>query len=364
VTVELLNVDGVTFIDSVTTADGGLYSFSNLELGDYVVREIDPAIHISTTLNEVSVALPDTESVETVNFGDAAIEDLGQISGFVYDDTDRDGVFDPGEDPIPGVTVNLFGFDGEVIETATTDLTTGEYTLSMALAGVNTVQEIDPTPYLSTTPNTIEVTLVNPGDSVDGKNFGDFIPADGEVPKLDLLLMKFFDISLLEFQALRGMEGWGYGNIAKAYFIAQLSDTAFGDILGLRETMGWGKIMKDVLGYAGLKGYNLGLIVSGRTVHNSVQNLINSCKSIDTPEQVQELYATGASNGAIKKACRLAGEAGEGFETLVEALGLLKVYDQKQVREILMGGNENEVTNGNHGPPPCKGKNKNDKGCS
>jgi hypothetical protein len=195
-------------------------------------------------------------------------------------------------------------------------------------------------------------------------DFLDFIPLEGEVPRLDLLLMKFFDISLLEFQALRGMEGWGYGNIAKAYFIAQLSDTAFGEILGMRGTMGWGKIMKDVLGYAGLKGYSLGLIVSGRTVPNSVQNLINSCESIDTPEQVQELYATGASNGAIKKACRLAGEAGEGFETLVEALGLLKVYDQKQVREILMGGNENEVTNGNHGPPPCKGKNKYDEGCS
>jgi hypothetical protein len=132
----------------------------------------------------------------------------------------------------------------------------------------------------------------------------------------------------------------------------------------MRETMGWGEIMKEVLGYAGLKGYNLGLIVSGRETPSQIQRLIEGCELIESAEQVQELYRGGASNGAIKKACRLAGEAGEGFETLVEALGLLKVYDQKQVREILMGGNENEVTNGNHGPPPCKGKNKYDEGCS
>jgi hypothetical protein len=160
------------------------------------------------------------------------------------------------------------------------------------------------------------------------------------------------------------MEGWGYGNIAKAYFIAQLSDTALGDILGLRETMGWGRVMKEIMGNAGLKGYNLGLIVSGRTVPNSIQRLIDSCASIDTPEQVQELYATGANHGSIKKACRLTSEAGGNFDTLVTALGLLKVHSQKQVREMLMEENTDQFGNGDHGPPACKGKNKYDEGCN
>jgi hypothetical protein len=116
-----------------------------------------------------------------------------------------------------------------------------------------------------------------------------------------------------------------------------------------------------------LKGYNLGLIVSGREVPNSIQKLIAGCGSISTPEEVQELYGMGASNGAIKKACRLAGEVGGDFEILVETLGLLKVHSQKQVREILASGFTNQTTNGtngNHGPPPCKGKNKNDEGCN
>jgi hypothetical protein len=330
VTVDLLEADGVTVIDSVDTDGGGLYSFTELNLGDYVVKENDPDDHVSTSSNKVAVTLTDAVPVVIVDFGDAAYIDLGQISGFVYDDADRDGEFDPGEATISGVAVNLFGFDGEVIETATTDLTTGEYTLTMALAGANTVQEIDLPPYLSVTPNIVEVTLENPGDTIDEVNFFDFIPEEGEFPRLDLMLMKFFDISLLEFQALRDMEGWGYGNIAKAYFIAQLSDTALVDILGLRETMGWGKVMKEILGYAGLKG------VSGRTVPNSIQRLIDSCASIDTPEQVQELYATGANHGSIKKACRLTSEAGGNFDTLVTALGLLKVHSQKQVREMLM----------------------------
>jgi hypothetical protein len=370
VTVELLPVaDGLSDV-SVITSGGGFYAFTNLELGDYLVREIDPADHISTTFNEVSVTIADTDAVVTVNFGDADIVDLGQISGFVYDDADRDGEFDLGEDTIPKVPVKLFGFDGEVIETVTTDQETGKYTLSKALAGVNTIQEIDPSPYLSTTPNKVEVILKNPGDSVEGINFGDFIPTEGEVPKIDLLLMKFFDIALLDFQDLRAMGGWGYGNIAKAYFIAQLGDTPLIDILGMRETMGWGNIMKAVLGRAGLKGYNLGMVVSGRDAPQSVHNLMNGCSLISEPEKVQELFSSGASNGTIKKACKLAQEVdGATFETLVVALELLADHTQKQVREKLQSGATNQLNNanggnnGNHGPPPCKGKNKYDEGC-
>jgi hypothetical protein len=175
--------------------------------------------------------------------------------------------------------------------------------------------------------------------------------------------MKFFDISLLEFQALREMEGWGYGNIAKAYFIAHLTDTALVDILGMRESMGWGKIMKEILGYAGLKGYNLGLIVSGREVPNVVLKLIEQCDGLNTPEEVQELFAMGASVGSIKQACRLAVD----FEALVEAVDLLKTHNFKQVREMMTLGLTDQIANGNqgnHGPPPCKGKNKDDQGCN
>ncbi len=368
VTVELFAGDSETATDSVITSGDGLYEFLDLSLVDYMVVETDPPDHVSTTSNEVAVTLLESDPAATVNFGDAAHGDLGEISGFVYDDTDRDGVFDDGEPKIPGVTVQLFGFDGAVIESATTELVTGEYVLSMALAGANTVHEIDLPTYYSTTPNTVEVELAAPGATVVGINFGDFIPLEGEVHRIDLMLMKFFDIALLDFQALRAMEGWGYGNIAKAYFLAQFSETSLVEILGMRETMGWGNIMKAVLGRAGLKGYNLGLIVSGREVPQTTQNLIDGCELINSEEQVQELFSLGGSNGSIKKACKLAKEVdGATFETLVEALELLGDHNQKQAMELLLGGATTQVNNddnGEHGPPACKGKNKNDVGCS
>ncbi|MFC4336482.1 SpaA isopeptide-forming pilin-related protein [Salininema proteolyticum] len=49
-----------------------------------------------------------------------------QIGNYVWYDVDKDGVQDPGEDPVPGATVNLYDADDNVVGTTTTsDL--GEY---------------------------------------------------------------------------------------------------------------------------------------------------------------------------------------------------------------------------------------------
>jgi hypothetical protein len=361
VTIELFVTGEATPLVTTTTSLEGSYEFTTIESGDYTVVVEDLVGYDDSDSNSYDFTVDGLADIPTIDFGKIPLAE-GSISGIVYDDMNRDGEFNGGDVVLADVGIELFGKNDAEFSATTDEF--GFYEFTGLYPGPYTVIETDPEDFYSTTPNTVAVTLPEE-DSMDVVvDFGDFIPAEGEFPRLDLMLMKFFDISLLEFQALRDMEGWGYGNIAKAYFIAQLSDTALGDILGLRETMGWGRVMKEIMGNAGLKGYNLGLIVSGRTVPNSIQRLIDSCASIDTPEQVQELYATGANHGSIKKACRLTSEAGGNFDTLVTALGLLKVHSQKQVREMLMEENTDQFGNGDHGPPACKGKNKNDEGCN
>lgn len=362
VTVELFVAGETVSMDSDTTAGGGAYEFTEIEDGDYEVKVVDIADTIDSSPNPVAFTVDSTTLIPTIDFGKVPVGELGSISGTVYDDQDRSGDVSPGDVGIEFAVLKILDAKGSEIVSTQTD-SDGNYIFEDLLAREYTVVEVDPSPYYSVTPNQQMVTL-GVGEALEDIDFFDFIPAEGEFPRLDLMLMKFFDISLLEFQALREMEGFGYGNIAKAYFIAMLSDTALGEILGMRETMGWGNIMKEFLGYAGLKGYNLGLIVSGRTVPNAIQKLINSCASIETPEQVQELFATGASHGAVKKACKLADEVDGSFDTLVSALGLLKAHSQKEVRAMLMDGAANQETNSQHGPPACKGKNKNDEGCN
>jgi hypothetical protein len=361
ITIELIITAGATFYDSTKTDADGSYEITGLSVETYTAIVEDLVGFDDSVANSVEFTV-EVQNVPNIDFGKLPLAE-GTISGTVYNDINRSGFFDDGES-LPDVSVRLIDNNGAEPPPPVTTNALGAYKFTDLLPGSYTVVETDPDGFYSITPNTVVVTLPT-DDSMDVVvDFLDFIPVEGEVPRIDLLLMKFFDISLLEFQALRGTEGWGYGNIAKAYFISQLSKTPLGEIIALRETMGWGKVMKAFLGQAGLKGYNLGLIVSDREVPNSVQKLIESCGSIETPEEVQELYGMGASNGAIKKACRLAGEVDSEFETLVEALGLLKIHNQKQVREILQEGFASEATSGNQGPPPCKGKNKNDEGCN
>jgi len=93
------------------------------------------------------------------------------------------------------------------------------------------------------------------------------------------LIAAFFIVPPEDIDFLRE-EGWGFGEIAKAYFIAQLSVQDVGVITGMRgegkEGSGWGQIMKVVLGFAGLHGHNLGLIVSGREPPPQLENQANS----------------------------------------------------------------------------------------
>ena len=67
-----LRLPNQSVLRSAVTNSQGAYSFEGLPPGRYVVVEIDPAGHTSTTLNSITVILR-PGGLATVNFGDYPI---------------------------------------------------------------------------------------------------------------------------------------------------------------------------------------------------------------------------------------------------------------------------------------------------
>ena len=350
VTIELYESD--LFVASTTTDVDGFYEFSELDNGSYTVKEINLENYVSTTLDEVEFAVNSPTPALTVDFGDVPAAELASISGTVYDDLNRSRSFDNGEEGLVGVTVLLKDSEGLTLDSTFTD-DLGFYSFDELFPGEYSVRELDPDGYYSTTAHEVLVDLLI-GENVV-VNFGDFVPEPGEVSPIDLPITRFFHLPLLDVLELRSIDKLGYGNIAKVYFLSYLSGWEIGDILDLLDGNGWGNVMKEVLGKAGLKGYNLGLIMSGREMPNQVSKVMEGCDLIETQEDYQALLALGGNQGQIKKLCREVMEDGGSLEDLKDALEKPHGY-----QPVNHPGNDDN--NGN-GPPACKGTNKKDPGC-
>lgn len=160
--VSLRLTGGGTSITRVSAADGS-YAFSGLVPGVYTLEETDPAGYASTTPNVRSISL--AGAAATANFGD---QPVGSISGRVFEDRNGNGAPDAGEPGVPGVTLKLAGLSGQ--RTAATDAS-GSFQFTDVAPGAYTVEETDPTGYVSTTPNLRSIHLP-PGGSL-GLSFGD-----------------------------------------------------------------------------------------------------------------------------------------------------------------------------------------------
>jgi Subtilase family/SdrD B-like domain/Dockerin type I domain len=135
---------------TVVTGSNGAYLFNNLLDGTYTVTETQPTVFndgrdsqgtpvSGTTANDrfVDIVLTDNVSVTNYNFGEL---ELNTISGFVYVDSNTNGLFDIGERPIPGVTINL---SGDASRTTTTG-TDGSYKFDNLLNGSYSVSQVQP----------------------------------------------------------------------------------------------------------------------------------------------------------------------------------------------------------------------------
>jgi hypothetical protein len=349
---------------SIITDSSGNYTFSGLAEGSYSVVETDPEGYISTTPNLVDFIVDDITDLEAINFGDVPVDALAEISGIVYDDKNRNRVLDSEESGIPDVTILLKDSEGVLLESVSTD-EDGNYSFNELLAGTYFVREEDPVGYYSTTPHEVTVIIL-PGEIHDDIHFGDFEPEPDELSPIDPIISDFFDLPILDIVDLRAIRKMGYGNIAKVYFASKLSGEPISAILALLdEEGGWGNVWKTVVGFSGLKGHNLGMIISGREAPTPVVQLLDGCSIVETPEQLQTLMVSGINQGSLKKLCRMVMEVGGDYEALTEAVNMrVGKMKWKEIQEgIENPGGESQEDPAEHGPPACKGKNKNDPGC-
>jgi len=165
VTIELRDSEAA-LVGAKTTAGDGTYLFTGVAEGSYTVGETDPEGFMSTTSNEVSIVVA-SDGAATANFGD---QQVGTVSGKVFNDVDGDGAQDASEGGIGGVTIQLRDNEGGLVGMK---MTTGDgaYAFSGMAAGSYTVEETDPVGFVSTTSNAVAVVVS--ADSPATANFGD-----------------------------------------------------------------------------------------------------------------------------------------------------------------------------------------------
>ncbi len=154
VTLRLLDAAGNATGITTTTAANGIYTFTGLAPGVYGVAEDQPsgyydgkdaagnaggaAVNPGDRITGASLA--PAQVAQHYNFGELR---PASISGRVHRDEDGDCTFDPGEQPLAGVTVHLLDAQGNRIATTTTN-ELGIYTFSNLRPGVYGVEEITP----------------------------------------------------------------------------------------------------------------------------------------------------------------------------------------------------------------------------
>ncbi len=139
VKVELYSTSGTKIAETFTDANGW-YQFTGLRPGDYYLIFYAPEGHYqspadlggndaldSDTGTDGKTAITSLASGENDISWDAGYYRLSALGGFVWEDLNADGIYQPGEgSAISGVTVNLYHSDGTLVGTTTTDAN-GQY---------------------------------------------------------------------------------------------------------------------------------------------------------------------------------------------------------------------------------------------
>lgn len=192
--------DFATTADNYTTtaltSAAGVYGFANLGSGTYRVAVTAGLIAgVAPNYDLDGVATPETADA-TLGIGQVRTDaDFGYIgtakfNGFVYIDSDNDGVKDPGELPIAGALVRLTGTDilGQVIDRTVATNGVGKYKFTGLLQGTYSITETQPAGFfdgkdavgtLGGTPSNDAFTGISlpPGGIGKRYNFGELRPA-------------------------------------------------------------------------------------------------------------------------------------------------------------------------------------------
>lgn len=147
--------DGIVESFQTVTDTNGNYNVSGLPLGDWTVTLTPPA-GTAPTFDADGTTTPNTSEV-TLTAGPGATNDAqyfgltgtGQVVGdTIFFDEDGDGLHDPGESGIPGLTVQIdIDLDGDGtpdISTTTTTDQDGNYVFPNIPAGTHTISVVPP----------------------------------------------------------------------------------------------------------------------------------------------------------------------------------------------------------------------------
>jgi len=168
VTVNLYDSTGTELLASTVTNADGLYVFSDLASGDYVVefglvpgyrytsqnQGDDPSANsdTDTTTGRTEIITLEQAGENHVQ-ADAGMFTPSELVSFVWHDTDEDGIQDEEEPGIPGVTVNLYDSTGTQLLASTTTDSKGYYVFTDLLPGDYVVEFEPPPDYILTLRN-------------------------------------------------------------------------------------------------------------------------------------------------------------------------------------------------------------------
>jgi SdrD B-like domain len=194
VLVTLRNASGNVLARTTTgigpQGNAGFYQFTDLTPGDYQIEFAQPAGFQFSAPNQGQDDAVDSDAdggrTPTIPVGAGVIDHswdaglytpcVGWLGGFVWFDMDADGIQDPGEPGIVGVTVNLYGAGLTLVSTTTTNAS-GNYLFSNLCGGVYNIQFILPGEnYTFSPPNQ------GSNDTLDS----DANPTDGKIQAIDL----------------------------------------------------------------------------------------------------------------------------------------------------------------------------------
>ncbi len=186
ITVKLFDCSN-NLMSTTTTNSSGKYKFEDVMPGNYYVQFFAPTGYLFTLKNQGSDKKKDSDADpitgKTICFElkagqndmtwDAGLSECitgVKVCGLVFNDANANGVKDAGEVGIANVVMKLWGISANLIATTLTDAQ-GKYEFFNVVDGQYHVQEIDPSGYISTTPNSKFITVA--GFDQCGIEFGD-----------------------------------------------------------------------------------------------------------------------------------------------------------------------------------------------